>query len=505
VSVQVIEASEAFSPELLLPVDYNVRLDAAAPGLFTGLGIFGTFAGLLLAFGNIDPTQSASSIQPLIGGMHVAFINSLVGVSLALIWSYFSRNSRHAFDVACRRLARAAEAEYGRRTGGDQVLAAFGTLQESLFVGLGALADEIGVLRGATLSSSAELLDKLAPTLEKTFQALIETPFERLDAAAAAYAATINEAAEVQRQITSNLAVSVGYLGETKSQLAASLETVTAHVQHFRSSLDQCEVQARAATEIVSQAKSAAESLTTTTNTIRSVGERHGQLASALGGAVTELRATGGALNGVAGQFQVASERLEGAAGHIEALSMRAAEEAAEAARGELQRAVEEMSKALRQFGADTAASYEASTAKVVNAVDARMSDLTDRLSAELTTLAARLPETMEQMTDATRDVRTQVRNAVRSLEESVRHLDSRTRQSLNAQLVDYDTALAEAVGRFSGTLATWDGKLRDLETIAKAIQDGLDHGNGPSANGQPNPPDHPPPPPLAPFTTPVA
>jgi hypothetical protein len=474
---EVSEPLTAFESQRMLPVGYNARLDMAAPGLFTGLGIFGTFVGLFLAFGSIDPAQSANSIQPLIAGMRVAFINSLVGVGLALCWTFWSRDRRHAFDAACKRLAREVATIIGRHSAGDQVLAAFRGLQTSIATDMSTMINEIRVLGGATSRSSADLLDKLAPTIERSFQALLDTPFERLDAAVASFATCVEDASQMQREVAAHLATSVSYLSQTKSELAATLEIATSNVQAFKSDLGQWAEQARTAADIVTQSKSAAESLTATANTIRSVGERHGQLASALGGTVTELRSLGGTITATASQFQGASDRLEGAASRIETLSTRAAEEAAASAQVELQRAVRRMADALQQFGAETAAKYEESTRNVVNTVDNKMSDLTDRLSAELTTLTARLPEAMEQLTDATREVLKQVRYAVRGLDEAVRELDTVTKQSLDAQLRRYDEALAVAVDRFSGTLSMWDGKVSDLAAVSLTIRTTLEHG----------------------------
>lgn len=472
---EVFEPSEALAPDRMLPGAYNGRLDAAAPGLFTGIGIAGTFIGLIFAFGKIDPTRSESSIQPLIHGMEIAFWNSLVGVALALLWTYVSRSSRHSFEVACRDLVRIVEKSVGRKTAGDQVLAAFTALQTSLSADLAALQQRMGALQAATTNSSQELLEKLVPTLEQSFRSLVDMPFDRLDGAVTAYGTAVADAARQQAEVVGGLTAAAALLTETKVGLGEALAATTAHVREFEGALDRWRSHAEASEAIVTETKSAAESLTRTAESIRTVGERHGQLASALGGAVTELRTAGGSITAASAQFDAAADRLERAAGRIESLSTDAAEEAARAARAELQHAIAEMVGALQRFGSETASSYEASTGRVISSVDTRMSDLTDRLSAELTTLSARLPEAMEQLSDATREVRTHVTRAVRSLDEAVRQLDAGTRQSLQTQLGEYDKALAEAVDRFSGTLTMWDGKVADLATASAEMKAAMD------------------------------
>src|SRR5690606_6600936 len=101
-TAQVDEDSEsvdvAFQSDRVLPVTYNQRLDAAAPGLFTAMGILGTFLGLIFGFLRIDPGQAIEGVSPLLGGMVVAFFNSLIGVFLSICWAMASRGSRHRFD-----------------------------------------------------------------------------------------------------------------------------------------------------------------------------------------------------------------------------------------------------------------------------------------------------------------------------------------------------------------------------------------------------------------------
>ena len=75
-SRESLDIDIAFSPQRLLPGAYNQRLDSAAPGLFTAVGIIGTFVGLIVAFWRVNPSQALTSISHLIAGTSVAFINS---------------------------------------------------------------------------------------------------------------------------------------------------------------------------------------------------------------------------------------------------------------------------------------------------------------------------------------------------------------------------------------------------------------------------------------------
>ena len=57
----------------------------------TGLGILGTFVGLVLGVGGFDTSTTDAvmvSITHLLGGMSTAFLTSIVGVLLSLAFSH---------------------------------------------------------------------------------------------------------------------------------------------------------------------------------------------------------------------------------------------------------------------------------------------------------------------------------------------------------------------------------------------------------------------------------
>ena len=61
------------------------------PGTMTGLGILGTFVGLVLGVGGFDTSTTDAvmvSITHLLGGMSTAFLTSIVGVLLSLAFSH---------------------------------------------------------------------------------------------------------------------------------------------------------------------------------------------------------------------------------------------------------------------------------------------------------------------------------------------------------------------------------------------------------------------------------
>ena len=66
------------------------------PGLFTSLGILGTFIGLMNGLGGLDVSDAAKtmeSIPQMIGGMTFAFTTSIVGVACSIVFNIFNRSA----------------------------------------------------------------------------------------------------------------------------------------------------------------------------------------------------------------------------------------------------------------------------------------------------------------------------------------------------------------------------------------------------------------------------
>ncbi|WP_095499543.1 MotA/TolQ/ExbB proton channel family protein [Paraferrimonas haliotis] len=64
----------------------KVQFVSYAPALLTTLGIFGTFAGIVVGLMAFDTTNIDGSIEGLLNGLKTAFLTSLVGILLSLIF-----------------------------------------------------------------------------------------------------------------------------------------------------------------------------------------------------------------------------------------------------------------------------------------------------------------------------------------------------------------------------------------------------------------------------------
>jgi len=80
-----------FSRSALCQQDAGNRFARLVPGALTGLGILGTFFGLVLGLYqmNLDTTEALRrSIHTITSGMQTAFITSIAGILFSLAYSY---------------------------------------------------------------------------------------------------------------------------------------------------------------------------------------------------------------------------------------------------------------------------------------------------------------------------------------------------------------------------------------------------------------------------------
>lgn len=90
-----VRAAEIFRDSILAPNLMRSRLFVAIPGILTGLGVLGTFAGLQIGMGGLDLTNAKEidkSIVPLIQGCVIAFSTSVWGVFGSLTFSGFEKS-----------------------------------------------------------------------------------------------------------------------------------------------------------------------------------------------------------------------------------------------------------------------------------------------------------------------------------------------------------------------------------------------------------------------------
>lgn len=98
----ICDVEEFVNDELLDDIANTPFSDFVSSAL-TGLGILGTFVGLVVGLQSFQTGSAEAindSIAPLIDGMKIAFYTSIFGVSFSILYGAFFRNSRNRAQVA---------------------------------------------------------------------------------------------------------------------------------------------------------------------------------------------------------------------------------------------------------------------------------------------------------------------------------------------------------------------------------------------------------------------
>ena len=96
----------------------NVGYLSGFAGVFTGIGILGTFLGLTVGLAGIDTTSTntlSSSISSLLSGMSTAFVTSLLGIVFAIPCGYFYSKRMETFKIEVAQVAEMVDAIFVRK------------------------------------------------------------------------------------------------------------------------------------------------------------------------------------------------------------------------------------------------------------------------------------------------------------------------------------------------------------------------------------------------------
>jgi|GEM_PF-4779965 len=94
--VSTIDIEEIFTEERVLE-GYNRNLAVTVAGVLTGLGILGTFLGLIIGMAGLgtEIVEMVENIGQLLSGMWAAFLTSVVGIACSLWWLVSDRSLLH--------------------------------------------------------------------------------------------------------------------------------------------------------------------------------------------------------------------------------------------------------------------------------------------------------------------------------------------------------------------------------------------------------------------------
>jgi hypothetical protein len=180
-SLRATAPAEAFfNTTVLVDTRLNTEFFKHLPGILTGIGIIGTFAGLLLALpGLLDALNNLSDIsglQPglvtLVSGVQEAFIASGVAIGMAMVITFIEKLQLNRRYKQTERLAQGVDALYRTGAGEEYLREVVETLEQS--------RDHTAELKQAMVYDLKVLLTDLSGQMVEGFELAMGQQTERL-------------------------------------------------------------------------------------------------------------------------------------------------------------------------------------------------------------------------------------------------------------------------------------------------------------------------------------
>ncbi len=224
------EASLFFSEDRLLEQHLNLRFWNSVPALLVGLGILGTFVGLVwgllsfsdINFENTDEIQRA--IKQLLSGVSIAFVTSVWGMLFSLLFNALEKWLVGRVGKAIADLQRALDRLFTLTTQEEISL----KQQDELAQQTRAFKELSTDLASAIFDKLAPSFDKLNTAVEKLLEHKDESSIEAIEKLVEEFQKSFSGSAKMQME---DLAKNVSKASESLITLPEQLSKVMADVQ----------------------------------------------------------------------------------------------------------------------------------------------------------------------------------------------------------------------------------------------------------------------------------
>lgn len=140
-------------------------------GLMTGLGILGTFFGVVVGLQDFDPTNIGASIGPLLDGMKVSFVTSVAGLCAAIMTEIIQK----AYPTLCAKSGDPVADSLSR------YMIAFGELMTDAKKANQSVADNVAGMRTEMRDESVKVRQSLEEALDKLSKGATEEIIKALE------------------------------------------------------------------------------------------------------------------------------------------------------------------------------------------------------------------------------------------------------------------------------------------------------------------------------------
>ncbi len=298
------EATPFFSVNRLLAQQVNLRFYQAMPNLLVGMGILGTFVGLLFGIhvasrglASPDINVARAALQGLLSAAALKFATSVAGLLASLLFSWGEKHTTHQLDRLIGRFVETLEERVTRVT------------PESLALRQEALLRELPGRIGAALET------RLAPLLNRSGENLRSASGEAVQDLAETFK---NGGEGLRREVAEQLTLMLARLSTAVETVSGQLANAGARAA---TDLDRAAGGVSAAGNRMEQATGATARLTVDVERIL-VGLRDAQagfqgVAGPVVEAASAFRSSGIRVESAAGRIQEAASGLQGAVAEL--------------------------------------------------------------------------------------------------------------------------------------------------------------------------------------------
>lgn len=382
--------ADYFYRSSITPGRINLRFYNTVPNILTGLGILGTFIGLVagiylagkgLGSGNAEKMQAA--LQKLLGGASLAFFTSIAGLLCSMLFNLYVKRRMHRLDAAIQRFVDALDARLERVTVESiateqleqskqqtRTLEAFSS--ELAFQ----IADELGKKVNADLG----------PVLEKLVDSVEGLRNQRKDDASEMIERTVDQ---FQQSLTGAAGEQLSALGQT---LETMNETLSSTIDGVKQAMQLAAETADRNREIVERNNEALEAMRSAGKEFSGLVEPLAQSASAIDSSATALGNTAESVSTIQSNIKESIERSEGIQLQLKdswdqyESRFTSVDESLAAVFSELQSGLSEYTNTVREF---------------VEGLDAHTASITQNLAGAVSEMNETLEELQEQLPDS--------------------------------------------------------------------------------------------------------
>lgn len=243
-SIRSTTSSEIFfNKESIVDTYINADFFKHLPGILTGVGIIGTFSGLVWGLGKFNSQRASETLDALLGEVTSAFIGSGFAIFFAILITFYEKRTLNQLYQLVEELNKSLDSLYAAGVGEDYLARLVKATESS--------ATHAASLKDALIRDLEELMNRQTTSISSSISGALEKPLGDIGKA-------VNNFSTGQGEAVSNLLENLiaGFMEKMDQTFGSQIQGINEAIQ--RSSDSMATVQA-SLTKLVSDISSAGE------------------------------------------------------------------------------------------------------------------------------------------------------------------------------------------------------------------------------------------------------